>query len=164
MLHDFSSAFQVRSCQSDLLWPIANLTIIGLQRLFVFKFPSYQDRKRWAFSNIIFRTVELRFVCNNHAIQSSLLFHLTIFLSTGDFFLKIEFLLLPQRWVASCLCLCWHNAAGNSQMGSFLQPNLPQWISMSFFWRCQLLLTAMHCITIICLTIICLLLESSRKT
>ena len=42
------------------------------------------------------RTFELRFVCNNHAIQSSLLFHLTIFLSTGDFFLKIELLLLPQ--------------------------------------------------------------------
>ena len=29
-------------------------------------------------------------------IQSSLLFHLTIFLALGDFFLKIELLLLPQ--------------------------------------------------------------------
>ena len=27
---------------------------------------------------------------------------------------------------AGVLCLCWHNAADNSQMGSFLQPNLPQ--------------------------------------
>ena len=74
------------------------LKIIGLQRLCVFKFPAYQDRKRWAFSNIVFRAVELRFVCNNHAIQYlSLPFHLTIFLSTGDFFLKIELLLLPQQ-------------------------------------------------------------------
>ena len=39
---------------------------------------------------------ELRFVCNNHAIQSSLLFLLTIFLSTGDFAFKIEKRLLPH--------------------------------------------------------------------
>ena len=35
---------------------------------------------------IVFRTVELRLVCNNHSILSSLLFHMTIFLSRGDFF------------------------------------------------------------------------------
>ena len=46
---------------------------------------------------------------------------------------------IVSHWVASCLCLCWHNAAGNSQMGSFLQPNLPQWISMSLFGRHLLL-------------------------
>ena len=48
-------------------------------------------QKTMGISNFAFRTVqvtvELRFVCNNSAFQSSLLFHLTIFLSTGDFFL-----------------------------------------------------------------------------
>ena len=34
---------------------------------------------------------------------------------------------LTQQWLASCLCLCYHNAAGNS----ILQLNLPQGISMS---------------------------------
>ena len=34
----------------------------------------------------VFRTVELRFVCNNHAIQPSILFHMAIFLPTGDLF------------------------------------------------------------------------------
>ena len=33
---------------------------------------------------ICIQTVEIRFVCNNHIFQSSLLFHLTIFLSTGE--------------------------------------------------------------------------------
>ena len=44
--------------------------IIWLQRLFVFKFPAYPDREL----NFVFKTVELRFVCNNHPFQSSLLF------------------------------------------------------------------------------------------
>ena len=34
--------------------------ILWLQRLFVFKFPAYQGRKTWAFSNFVFKTMELR--------------------------------------------------------------------------------------------------------
>ena len=41
--------------------------------------------KRWTFSSFLFETIELRHVCSNHAFQSSLLFHLTIFLSTAEF-------------------------------------------------------------------------------
>ena len=50
----------------------------------------------WEFSNFVFKTVEVRFACKNHAFQSSLLFKLPAFLSTGEFFLKIELLLLPE--------------------------------------------------------------------
>ena len=102
MLHDFSSAFRVSSCQAEWLWPIANLKslmpwngrlhqvqnirlrnnwflmctitsccwvcpsakwthdwmaekpqdpfrIIWHQRMFLFKFPAYSDRKYWNF-------------------------------------------------------------------------------------------------------------------
>ena len=52
------------------------------------------------FSNFAFKTVEIRFeirfVCKHHAFQSSLLFELTTFLSTGENFLKIELLVLPE--------------------------------------------------------------------
>ena len=50
----------------------------------------------WEFSIIVFKTVEIRFVCKNDAFQSSLLFELTTFLSTGENFLKIELLVLPE--------------------------------------------------------------------
>ena len=51
----------------------------------------------WEFSNF-FKTVEIRFVCKNHAFQSSLQFELelTTFLSTGENHLKIELLVLPE--------------------------------------------------------------------
>ena len=78
----------------------------------------------------VFKTVELRFVCNNNAIQSSLLFHQN---PSDNLSLNTNLNLFSQDWalfassIVSCIFLvsCWHNAAGNSQMGSFLQPNLP---------------------------------------
>ena len=65
-------------------------------KIFLVQISSILRQKKMGISNLVFRTIDFRFVCNNHAIQSSLLFHLTIFLWTGDFFLKIELLLLPQ--------------------------------------------------------------------
>ena len=50
----------------------------------------------WEFSNFVFNTFELRIVCNNHAFQSSLLFHPTIFLSAGEYFFKIKLFVLFQ--------------------------------------------------------------------
>ena len=50
----------------------------------------------------IFKTVEIRFVCKNHAFQSSLLFHLRTFLSTGNFF-KIE--VLEYSLIVTCTLL-----------------------------------------------------------
>ena len=99
----------------------------------------------WEFSIFV---VEIRFVCNNHAFQWSLVFHLTIIISTGEFFLffsKIELLVLPQKWLASwsCLCLCWHNAVVNSRVESILQLNLSQGISMSLFGQHLLLYIAL---------------------
>ena len=71
------------------------LKIIGLQRLFVFKFPSYQDRKDGHFQ--ILYPEQLNSGLSVTIMQfNHFLFHLTIFLSTGDFFLTIELLLLPQ--------------------------------------------------------------------
>ena len=92
----------------------------------------------------------LRFVCNNHAIQSSLLFHLTIFLSTGDcFFSRLSsfcFLTNDLHLASRCVCVgITSNAVGNSQMGSIFQPNLPQWISMYFIIWAKF--AVMHCIT-----------------
>ena len=53
-------------------------------KIVCFQTSSILRQKRWAFSNFVFKTVELRFVYNIDAFQSSILFHLTIFLSTGD--------------------------------------------------------------------------------
>ena len=55
----------------------------------------FKTEKR-AFSNFVFKTAEFRFVYNKHAFQLSLLLHLTIFLSTGEFVFKIELLVLNQ--------------------------------------------------------------------
>ena len=76
--------------------------IIWQLRLFVFKFPAYQDRMTWFFINFVFKSVEIRFVCKNHAFQSSLLFHLRTFLSTGNFF-KIE--VLEYSLIVTCTLL-----------------------------------------------------------
>ena len=81
------------------------LKIIWLQRLFVCIFPAYWDRKRWAFSNFVFRTVELRFVYNNHAIQSSLLFHL-IFSQQEIFSSRLSsFCSLTSDLHLACVCV-----------------------------------------------------------
>ena len=53
-------------------------------------------QKHMRFSNFVFKTVEIRFVCNNHAFLISI-FHLTIFLSTGETIFKIELFVLSQQ-------------------------------------------------------------------
>ena len=100
--------------------------IISWLRLFALKFPAYSDIKTWEFSNFAFKTVEIRFFCNNHAFQSSLLFYFTIFLLTGDFFFQLENFFI--RLSSLCFqnsdlhrvwnCLCWHNAAVDSRVES----------------------------------------------
>ena len=111
--------------------------------------------EKHGFSNFVFKTVEIRFVCRNDAFQSSLLFHLTIFFLTGNFCFQGWAPCAPQYWLASCFCLCWHNAAVRSQVESMLQLNLqsspvnPNVIICATF-------AVLHCNTIICL----LLLES----
>ena len=51
----------------------------------------------WEFPNSVFKTVEIEFVCKNQTFQSSLLFKLTMFLSTGEFSFTIELLVLPEQ-------------------------------------------------------------------
>ena len=50
----------------------------------------------WEFSNFVFKTVEIRFVCKNYTFQSGLLFKLTTFFSTGELCFKIELFVLPE--------------------------------------------------------------------
>ena len=54
--------------------------------------------------------------------------------------------------LVSVLDASWHNAAGNSQMGGILQPNIGQFHCLGKF-------AVMHCNAVICL----LLLESHQK-
>ena len=131
-LNVFSSAFmpsvqhfwsvRLCSCQAEWLWPIANLKSLmcwnqGLLQVQNIRFEkNYLGVYKYSCSCVCpstksdiehtteYKTVELRFVWNNHAFQSSLLFHLTTFLSTGEFFFKIELLVLPQWWPAWCHC------------------------------------------------------------
>ena len=64
------------------------------------------NKIQWAFSNLVSQTVtvELRFVCNNHVFQPNLLFHLTIFLSTGEFFSRLSSLCFLNLHLA-CVCV-----------------------------------------------------------
>ena len=108
----------------------------------------------WEFSNFVFKTVEIRFVCNNHAFQSSLLFHLAMFLSTGELFLKSSSLcFLNSDLHLACVwnCLCWHHAAVNSRVESILQLNCPECIPTSLFGQHLLLCIALLSSTFSCL-------------
>ena len=78
----------------------------------------------WEFSKFVFTAGEIRFACNNHRFQFSLLFHLTKILSTEFFFLKIELLLVSYLYL--------HNAALNLQVESILQQNLTSAVMQNF--------------------------------
>ena len=76
------------------------------QRMFIFKFPAYYNRRTWEFSNFVFKTVEIRFACNNHTFQPTLLFHLLIFLFTGEIHSRLSSLhFLNRDFYLACVCV-----------------------------------------------------------
>ena len=70
--------------QFNLIWDQLASTIVCIRISSILRQEKLKDFKiciRWV------KTVEIRFVCINQAFQSSLLFHLTIFLTIGELFL-----------------------------------------------------------------------------
>ena len=63
-----------------------------------FRHVKSQDRKTWEYSNFVFKTVEIKFVCKNHALQFSIKFSIPSDNISHDrrIFFQIELLVLPE--------------------------------------------------------------------